>query len=100
MSRIFGWDYPPGVSRLPWDEDRPCACCGRMDDECICPECPTCGGVGDPHCYSAHGLKATAEQVASLAEAEKAWAGEAEREAEAWKELQEMERLAKNCCER
>lgn len=49
---IFGWDYPPGVSKLPYDEEYPCEVCGGWPETtCICPECPVCGGVGDPACY-------------------------------------------------
>lgn len=31
-----------------------CEVCGRHVDDCICPECPDCGNVGDAHCYD-HG---------------------------------------------
>ena len=58
MSRhMFGWSYPPGAANdpyAPWNqEDGPCAVCGKLTDECICPECPACSAVGDPKCYTA-----------------------------------------------
>ena len=37
MRSMFGWDYPPGVSSLPWDEDYPCDVCGQYENNCICP---------------------------------------------------------------
>jgi hypothetical protein len=30
---------------------RSCEVCGQNEDDCICPECPICQGVGDPFCY-------------------------------------------------
>jgi len=51
----FGWWYPPGAANdpnAPYNQtDPPCGVCGQREDDCICPECPTCGGVGDPACY-------------------------------------------------
>lgn len=47
----FGWSYPPGCNGTPWDQDYPCEVCGQGTDDCICPECPTCGEVGNPNCY-------------------------------------------------
>lgn len=44
----------------PWSDDPPCALCGLDPATCICPECPTCGEVGNPLCR-AHGLAAQAE---------------------------------------
>jgi hypothetical protein len=70
---IFGWDYPPGVSSLPWDVNYPCEVCGGFEDDCICPECPECGSVGDPECYKSHGLVRTSEQVKQLTEKEAEW---------------------------
>ena len=83
MSRIFGWDYPPGCSSVPGDEIEQCQVCGGMDLNpkqargrfvCECPECPECSKFGDPGCYKpvsegGHGLvlsdaqKAQAEAV-------------------------------------
>lgn len=28
-----------------------CEVCAHSVDDCICPECPECGQVGDPNCY-------------------------------------------------
>lgn len=55
---IFGWSYPPGCSGPP-DDDGPCEVCGKHIDDCICPECATCGDVGNPHCYKDHGMVKT-----------------------------------------
>ena len=57
-------------SDLPgYDEIFPCEVCGKMVDDCICPECPTCGAQGDPKCYDltrdGHGLVRTGEQLVS-----------------------------------
>jgi hypothetical protein len=73
----FGWSYPPGCSGPP-DEDSPCAVCCKSDDACVCPECPTCGSVGDPRCYAinGHDLKLSREQVIGRAEAAVAMAQE------------------------
>ena len=81
MSRsIFGWSYPPGAANDPNapynQDDPPCAVCGNFEAECICPECSTCGGIGDPNCYDHHGLVRNTEQIVSLAAAEKRWAEE------------------------
>jgi hypothetical protein len=66
MRSLFGWDYPPGVSSLPWDEPWICEICGGDEDTCICPECPICGEYGDPNCYFEHGMRRTEEQKFSL----------------------------------
>lgn len=53
-------------SDSPPDEDEgPCIICGKSVDDCICPECPTCGGQGDPKCYreKGHPLRLTMPQV-------------------------------------
>lgn len=44
MSRSFGWEYPPGVSGVPGDEDELCAWCGgsgkrAMDGHAVVCEC-------------------------------------------------------------
>jgi uncharacterized protein (TIGR02996 family) len=41
------WGDPP---------EYPCAVCERNTDDCECPECEVCGSVGDPDCYTRHGL--------------------------------------------
>lgn len=65
MSRLFGWSYPPGCSGPPEDPEF-CEMCGEYYDNCICPECPECGSIGDPWCYKHHGLKRTEEQKFSM----------------------------------
>lgn len=52
----FGWSYPPGAANDPnapynQNDDGPCEVCGQSYDDCICPECTTCGQIGDPACY-------------------------------------------------
>lgn len=76
---IFGWSYPPGAANdpnAPWNQtDQPCDICGKFPDDCICPECPSCGQIGELQCYDGfpagapnnHGLVRTAEQIASFA---------------------------------
>ncbi len=58
---IFGWDLPPGCTQQQIDEafggDRICECCGQYCEDCICPECPTCGKTGNPKCYVDHDEK-------------------------------------------
>jgi hypothetical protein len=73
---MINWD--PSM-HLPWDDEHEiCAICG-MDvsrDNCECPPCATCGGIGDPDCYaegSPCGLNRSQEQIDSLAAAEKRW---------------------------
>lgn len=89
MSRhLFGWSYPPGAANDPFapynQQEGPCGVCGHFENECICPECPTCGSVGDPRCYNKiHGLTRSAEQEQSLAAHEAEWAETARQEAEA-----------------
>lgn len=49
---IFGWSLPPGVTRLPGEDDEgPCAVCAKPVDSCVCQECPICQGTGEPRCY-------------------------------------------------
>lgn len=69
----FGWSLPPGCGTLPGEEDSFCAVCGLNEDECICPECPECGHVGDPECYIQHGMEISPAQAASLAAQEAKW---------------------------
>lgn len=65
---IFGWSLPPGVSTRDIDAamgSGPCEVCGGdVDrDECCCPECDACGGLGEARCLAEHGYVLTAEQV-------------------------------------
>ena len=67
---MFGWSYPPGCSGTPFDDEGPCEVCGGYDtyhgegpNQCVCPECPECGDVGNPDCYTEHGLVLSDEQV-------------------------------------
>lgn len=90
MRSVFGWDYPPGCSSLPWDEpDPPCEICGEDIDSCICPECPVCEEYGDPRCYLEHGLNRNELQKFYLECNERQWRLEAEAEAKAM--AQDME---------
>lgn len=56
MSNPFGWSYPPGAEHdpnAPYNQkDPPCEVCNRDTDRCVCPECPTCGEVGNPACWN------------------------------------------------
>lgn len=55
---IFGWDYPAGCSGPPDDgQGSHCDVCCAYVDDCVCPECPTCGTQGNPECYQDHGMK-------------------------------------------
>jgi hypothetical protein len=68
MIKKFGWSLPPGVSARMIDEaygiEGPCVTCGAGNpDDCICPECPVCGVIGDPGCYIKHGLKLSDAQM-------------------------------------
>ena len=69
MSKL-GWSYPPGVTRLPWENVQIiCEVCLGDPEEgdsspsrCICDECDICGSAGDPACYARgshvnHGLE-------------------------------------------
>jgi hypothetical protein len=38
------------MNELSWDEYS-CEVCGYYSDDCVCPECPLCGEIGDPYCY-------------------------------------------------
>lgn len=64
MGRTFGWSLPPGVTTGMIDPgDSPYEVCGVMPDDCICPECPTCGAQGDLKCYEEHGLTRNEDQL-------------------------------------
>lgn len=79
----FGWSYPPGCSGTPFDGDFPCEICGGWPDkDCICPECPECGAIGDPYCYQEHGLLRSEEQKTQLCKKEKEWDDQARAQAE------------------
>jgi len=56
MNSIFGWSLPPGCGELPGEGPDYCQVCGKevdvKTDPCTCPECPECGTVGDPDCYT------------------------------------------------
>lgn len=89
---IFGWSLPPGCTNRMIEEafgtEGPCDICGKLPDNCICPECPTCGEIGAPICYAEHGLIKSPEQVASFKEYE----AEMERQAEEDRKLGEIYR--------
>ena len=111
---IFGWSLPPGCGTLPGEEpDPPCTVCNGLvdcDDErrCICPECPECGRIGDPDCYTeadraavdraprlrpTHNLVRSSRQIELRAEREAAWAESARQQADAEAKLNdEIER--------
>jgi hypothetical protein len=61
------------LTRGPHEDEYPCDICGNSVDDCICPECPECGTVGDPLCYKEHGLIRSNEQVESLAKWNSYW---------------------------
>ena len=88
MSRLFGWSYPPGCTSRDVEEamgvDQPCDVCGKMADDCICPECTVCGAQGDPKCYPDHYLVETHEQLESRKAYEDQCAADAKAEAEYW----------------
>lgn len=52
MRSIFGWSYPPGVSRVPGDEEAICETCGLSAEQepdkggCRCLPCPECNEPG------------------------------------------------------
>lgn len=58
-------NLPPGVtnSMIDRQSDDHCGCCGRYQDDCICPECTVCGEYGDPRCYQKHGMVYSREQL-------------------------------------
>lgn len=72
-------DFDRHIEREP--TEYPCGICGKLPDDCICPECPVCHAFGDPRCYSnvsppGHGLTVSPEQAASRMEYEAALAAE------------------------
>lgn len=77
---MTGWNLPPGCTDRMIDDamgaNAHCEVCLQHVDSCVCPECPTCGDAGNPHCYQHHGLEHTAEQLDARARAEKAQADE------------------------
>ena len=58
--------YDQWKTTAPDYDEGPCQCCGKLIDDCICPECPVCSEYGDPNCYKEHGLKYSAEQVEGI----------------------------------
>lgn len=50
-------NLPPGVSDRMIDQafgaDEQCVVCKCGVEDCICPECPHCGEMGNPACYVA-----------------------------------------------
>lgn len=89
MGKFDSYFDPPG-------NDPFCEVCG-MDqeaEECICPECPNCGSIGDPSCYDPKakfpcGLVRSEEQIKSLKDAMDAAEAEAKAEAEYWEKQME-----------
>jgi hypothetical protein len=65
---MTGWNLPPGCTVRMVEEaygcEQPCEVCGLWPEMCICPECPVCAFVGDPHCYREHGLQRNQVQIA------------------------------------
>lgn len=55
-----GFNLPPGVTSRMIEKSvgvgALCECCGSHADECICPECPTCGETGNRACYGYNDL--------------------------------------------
>lgn len=91
--RKFGWSLPPGVTTLPGEEDYPCEICGEFEENCICPECPVCGEIGDPLCYKKHGLVRTVEQANNLLKREKEWEEANRLENECWDQYAEADSI-------
>ena len=56
----FGWSYPAGVTRLPWEDVQIICdvCLGDPEEgdsspsRCICAECDICGSTGNTTCYA------------------------------------------------
>lgn len=67
---LFGWSLPPGVSRLPGEEDHVCEICWHGEDDCICSPCGVCGEVGRSKCCQEHGMVLTQAQIESAKKAE------------------------------
>ena len=67
MSQV-GWSSPAGCTGTPWDEDHPCAVCGRDAWHCRCPPCGICGEIGNPDCYDGegHGREAEPDVLAAV----------------------------------
>jgi len=68
---IFGWSLPPGCTQAHIDAaygtEQPCDVCGYDVDDCVCPECPTCGTQGAPECYVTHGMVRSQAQLDGFA---------------------------------
>lgn len=62
------------------DRNLYCDICCHGEGDCICPECPVCGAVGDLKCYQKHGMKLTQEQIESQKKAAEIAEQERQRE--------------------
>jgi len=97
---MTGWNMPPGCNYRDIDAalglDQPCEVCGKLEEDCICPECPVCHAHGDPKCYEHHGLVRTEEQIDSLEEMHVDIEADAKAEAEMWKQIKRDEEMAKS----
>jgi len=92
---MTGWNMPPGCNYRDIDAalglDQPCDVCGKMEEDCICPECPTCSAHGDKRCYEEHGLVRTQEQIDSLKEMHDAIEADAKAENAYYEQMLEDE---------
>jgi hypothetical protein len=72
-----------------------CDLCGKIEDECICPECDMCGvsGRGDcykPFCEQGHGMCRSLEQIESFQQFTEAMDEAAEENAMYMEKLNEL----------
>jgi hypothetical protein len=74
------YPYDDGPPDIPDHHRQSMGAQGCPEDDCICPECPECGGTGDPKCYKKHGLIRSPEQIKQKAEREAAWKAEVDAE--------------------
>lgn len=47
---MSGYNLPPGVRRLPDEEESICEICNNEVSDCTCEPCPHCTVFGDPMC--------------------------------------------------